>query len=133
MAGETVKVTGSDKVEEYFARVEAGVNQWTDIPIFVGYGKGGAHGRLLERGFHPRGGSTFVPGIFTLQNAKAAAEREIKASVLKSIQGGGPQAAAAKKHLAEMTKARIEATSPHRRGHLAGSVKIILKPSRRGR
>lgn len=126
MAQPTVKVTGGQELSAYLKKLEEGIAAWTDKPIRVGYGKGGAHGRLIERGFHPRGSSTFVPGRFILERAKEATERDVKASVVKSIQAGGPAGLAAKKRLAETAANMVRATTPKRRGDLIGSVKIIV-------
>lgn len=132
----TVKVTGGAEVNEFFSRLQSGVNEWTNTPIYVGYGKGGAHGRLLEGGFHPRGSATFVPGIHTLERAKQQALREVKPAVLASIREGAAGSDAAKKHLADVTAERVRALTPQRRTsgrNLRSSVKVIIGGSKRGR
>lgn len=126
MAEPTVKVTGGAELGAYLKKLGDGTAAWTDQPVYVGYGPKGAHGRLIERGFHPRGSSTFVPGRQILERAKQQAERDVKASVIKSIQQGGPAALAAKKRLAEATANIVRATVPRRTGRLAGSVVVIV-------
>lgn len=131
MAGETVRVTGGEQLNAYLAKVREGVAAWTDEPVYVGYTRKGSHGRLIERGFHPRGGSTFVPGKHILERARQTALQGAKDAVLKSIEQGGPAGFAAKKSLAMKTATQVRATVPHRRGRLAGSVTILVGRGRR--
>lgn len=138
MAGETVKVTGGEQLNAYLAKVKEGVAAWTDESIFVGFSRRGSHGRLIERGFHPRGGSTFVPGRHILEKARQTALQGAKEAVIKSIQEGGPAGLAAKKSLANKTATEVRASTPvgsgPRAGRLKGSVVIIVGGShRRGR
>lgn len=132
MAGETVKVTGGQELDAYFAKLQSGVQTWVD-PVFVGFTRKGSHGRLIERGFHPRGGSTFVPGRHVLELAKQTVLREAKADVLKSIQQGGPAALEAKKDLGNRAAQQVRSTVPRRTGRLAGSTTVIVGGSSRGR
>lgn len=133
MAGETVRVTGGEQLNAYLAKVREGVAAWTDEPIFVGFTRKGSHGRLIERGFHPRGGSTFVPGKHILEQARQTALQGAKESVIRSIQAGGPSAMSAKKGLASKTAQQVRASAPRRSGRLAGSVTIIVGGSGKGR
>lgn len=133
MADNTVRVTGGEQLGAYLTKVREGVAAWSDEPIFVGFTRKGSHGRLIERGFHPRGGSTFVPGKHMLEAARQTALQEAKDSVVKSIQEGGPGALAAKKALATKTAQQVRSTTPRRSGRLAGSVTIIVGGSGRGR
>lgn len=126
MADQTVKVVGGEKVAAYMQRLGDGTKAWTDEPIFVGYTAKGAHGRLIERGFHPRGSSTFVPGRKILEKARQTALQDAKESVVKSIQAGGQESLAAKKQLANATAQRVRASVPRRTGRLAGSVVVII-------
>lgn len=132
MVGGTVKVTGGAELTAYLTKLDEGVGAWTDQPIHVGYSRKGSHGRLIERGFHPRGSSTFVPGRHVLERAKQQAERDVKTSVIRSIKAGGPAAMAAKKSLAEATANMVRAGTPRRREQLAASV-IIVVGGRKGR
>ncbi len=133
MAGETVRVTGGEQLNAYLAKVREGAAAWTDEPVFVGFNSKGSHGRLIERGFHPRGGATFVPGRHILEQARQTALQGARESVVKSIQEGGPGAMAAKKSLATKTAQQVRSSVPRRRGRLAGSVTIIVGGSGRGR
>ncbi len=133
MADQTVKVTGGEQLNAYLAKVREGVVAWTDEPVYVGFTRKGSHGRLIERGFHPRGGSTFVPGKHILEQARQTALQGAKESVIKSIQEGGPGALAAKKSLATKTAQQVRSSVPRRSGRLAGSVTIIVGGSGRGR
>jgi hypothetical protein len=133
MATPTVKVTGGEQLRAYLAKLEQGVASWTGQPIYVGYNRRGSHGRLIERGFHPRGGSTFVPGRQILERAKQQAERRAKAAVIKSIKSGGPAALAAKKQLAEQTATMVRGSTPRRTGGLVGSVTILVGRGKGGR
>lgn len=133
MADETVRVTGGAELTAYMNKLSDGVAAWTNAPVYVGYNRRGSHGRLIERGFHPRGGATFVSGRQILERAKQQAEGDAKAAVVKSIQGGGPAAMAAKKALAEATANLVRGSTPRRSGGLARSVTIIVGGSGRGR
>lgn len=133
MADQTVKVIGGDKLAAYMQMLGDGTKAWTDEPIFVGFSSRGSHGRLIERGFHPRGGSTFVPGKHILERARQTALQGAKESVISSIQGGGPAAMSAKKSLATKTAQQVRSSVPRRSGRLAGSVTIIVGGSGRGR
>lgn len=133
MADNTVKVTGGEQLSAYLAKVREGIAEWTDEPVYVGYTRKGSHGRLIERGFHPRGGSTFVPGRGILERARAEAVHEAKESVVRSLEQGGPAAMNAKKQLANSTAQRVRSSAPRRSGRLAGSVTIIIGGARRGR
>lgn len=125
MAGETVKVTGGQEVEAYFSKLQSGVQTWVD-PVYVGFTRKGSHGRLIERGFHPRGGSTFVPGRHILEQAKQRVLHEAKGAVLNSIKQGGPAALAAKHQLGNQAAQQVRASTPRRSGRLAGSVTVIV-------
>jgi hypothetical protein len=133
MAGETVRVTGGEQLNAYLTKVKEGTAAWTDEPVFVGFTRKGSHGRLIERGFHPRGGSTFVPGKHILENARQTALQGAKEAVIKSIEQGGPAALSAKKSLATKTAQQVRSSVPRRSGRLAGSVTIIVGGSGRGR
>jgi hypothetical protein len=133
MAGETVRVEGGEQLNAYLAKVREGVLAWTDEPVYVGFSQKGSHGRLIERGFHPRGGSTFVAGKHMLEQARATALQGAKEAVIKSIEAGGPASLAAKKSLADKTAQQLRSSVPRRSGRLAGSVTIIVGGSGRGR
>lgn len=133
MADATVKVTGGEALNAYLKKINEGVAAWSDEPVFVGFTRRGSHGRLIERGFHPRGGSTFVPGKHILERARQTALQGAKESVIKSIQQGGPGSLAAKKSLATKTAQEVRASTPRRSGRLAGAVTIIVGGSGRGR
>lgn len=125
MASETLKVTGGQEVEAYFTKLQSGVQTWVD-PVYVGFTRKGSHGRPLERGFHPRGGSTFVPGRHILEQAKQRTLREAKAAVLGSIKEGGPAALQAKHQLGNQAAQEVRTSTPRRSGRLAGAVTVIV-------
>lgn len=130
---ETVKVTGGEQVNAYFAKIQEGITEWSDSPVYVGYNRKGSHGRLIEGGFHPRGGSTYVPGRHILEAAKQKALGEAKEAVLRSIEGGGGPALDAKRRLGNATASEVRSSVPVRRGGLRGSVVVIVGGTSRRR
>lgn len=117
------RVTGVEPAGKVLVELQTNARALGSFHVFVG--SRDPRAKWFERGFHPRGGSTLVPGRHMLERAAQGADSKLRQAVTAAFEGGGHGAVLeAMVKIGHEIAAAAGAGAPNRTGRLRGAYTV---------